>query len=290
MRKINCLVLLLLTMTAMAQSVNLHISDGSTVCYPINGVDYYDFTEAAVPGENPDENYGADNTKDRIVTGGTCEAHMKSITLLGYVNAPAAEYSEVGIVYCPKYNTQYKTMVKATAIDTDNRRFSAEISGLTTSTEYLYYAYMIDDNGMLNCANEQLVCKTSGIEYIYLIGTCNNWIAPMPANEDALADWRLFEINKGSNVFAGTFDVPAGDLQFRFYTYLDNWGDYSDPMGSIGPQMEDAPIYCEFDDKGFFSGYFMQGKGTWRFDYFSGGKIYMMVDLNNWSVQFMVLY
>jgi hypothetical protein len=214
---------------------------------------------------------------------------MKSITLLGYVNAPAAEYSEVGIVYCPKDNTQYKTMVKATAIDTDNRRFSAEISGLSTSTEYLYYAYMIDVNGMLNCANEQLVCKTSGYECIYLIGSCNNWIAPMPANEEALDDWRLFETDKGSKIYDATFDIPAGDLLFRFYTTLNGWGDDSDPMGSIGPQKEDAPIYCEFDDNGSFSGYFMPGKGTWRFDYFSGGKIYMMVDLYNWSVQFHII-
>ena len=125
--------------------------------------------------------------------------------------------------------------------------------------------------------------------YIYLIGSPNEWIAPQPANAVALEDWKLIETDIGSKVFEATFDIPAGDLQFRFYTFLDDWGSDDDPMGSVGPQKPDSPIDCEFDGEGVYTDDALQpGKGTWKFAGFAGGSVTFTVDMNTNKVKFAV--
>ncbi|MCK8621707.1 SusE domain-containing protein [Prevotella sp. E13-27] len=126
--------------------------------------------------------------------------------------------------------------------------------------------------------------------YIYLVGSPNDWIAPQPANAAALEPWKLIETEIGSKVFEGTFVIPAGDLQFRFYTYLDDWGSDDDPMGSVGPQAKDAPISgCEWDEKNSYSDDLLQpGKGTWKFAGFAGGSVTFTVDMNTNKVKFTV--
>lgn len=120
---------------------------------------------------------------------------------------------------------------------------------------------------------------------IYLIGSPNKWLAPIPSNAAELAAWAIEETEIGNKVFEGTFDIPAGDLQFRFYTYLKDWGTDSDPLGSIGSQTNDAPIACKFED-GVYSGELTAGKGTWKFASFVGGKVTFNVDLNTKIVTF----
>lgn len=122
---------------------------------------------------------------------------------------------------------------------------------------------------------------------IYLVGSPNSWPAPQPANADALEDWKLVETEIGNNVFEGTFDIPAGDLQFRFYTYLQDWGTDDDPMGSVGPQKPDDPITCNFDENWEYSDTNLQpGKGTWKFANFPGGVVTFTVDMNTNTVKF----
>ncbi len=126
--------------------------------------------------------------------------------------------------------------------------------------------------------------------YIYIIGSLNSWPAPQPANAEALEAWKLFETEIGNNLFEGTFDVPAGDLQFRFYTYLDDWGSDDDPMGSIGSQKSDNPIDVEWDADNSYTGDVLAGKGTWKFAGFTGGSVTFTVDLNTNKVKYTAVF
>jgi len=126
--------------------------------------------------------------------------------------------------------------------------------------------------------------------FIYVIGNLNGWLAPSPGNADALEEWKLYETEIGNNVFEGTFDIEAGDLQFRFYTYLDDWGSDDDPMGSIGPQKEDKGINVEWDANDTYEGTYMPGKGSWIFAGFAGGSVTLTVDMNTQKVKFTATY
>jgi len=126
--------------------------------------------------------------------------------------------------------------------------------------------------------------------FIYLVGSPNSWPTPSTASAEALEDWKLYETEIGNNVFEGTFDIPAGDLQFRFYTKLDDanpWGGDDDPGASIGSQKSDSPIACEFDANGEYTDKNLQpGKGTWKFSGFTGGTVTFTVDMNTNTVKY----
>lgn len=123
--------------------------------------------------------------------------------------------------------------------------------------------------------------------FIYIIGSLNGWLPPSPANAEALDPWKLYETEIGNNVYEGTFDVPAGDLQFRFYTYLDDWGSDDDPMGSVGPQKKDEGIDCVWDENMMYTDQLLQpGKGSWKFGGFTGGTVTFTVDMNTNTVIF----
>lgn len=128
--------------------------------------------------------------------------------------------------------------------------------------------------------------------YIYLVGNCTDWTAPNANGAEFYADWRLFEADDaiGSKIFYGTFDMPAGDLQFRFYEALTGWD-----ADSMGPQEEDAGVASVFKD-GVFEGSIMYDatkakfyKGTWLFSGFEGGKVSMTVNLRSKTVKFEVV-
>jgi len=125
---------------------------------------------------------------------------------------------------------------------------------------------------------------------MYLIGTPNSWTAPTSANEEKLADWILLETEIGNNIFQGTFEIEAGNPQFRFYAALTDW----DGGDSWGPQEDDSGIEVGFDADGIFpneefnDGSIMKGKGSWLFKGFTGGKINMTVDMNAKTVKFVL--
>ena len=124
-----------------------------------------------------------------------------------------------------------------------------------------------------------------GLAVIYVIGNCSGWTEPAKDNAGALADWRVFETEIGSNIFHGVLDIPAGMLQFRFYTKLTGW----DGGNSYGTQADDAPIICDFDADGKFAGSAMTGKGSWEFDNWAGGKLDITVDMNTDKVTFLMV-
>ncbi len=121
--------------------------------------------------------------------------------------------------------------------------------------------------------------------YIYLVGNVTEWQTPNAGNADFYANYRLFENENeiGSNVYHGTFDLPAG-AQFRFYKALTGWD-----ADSMGPQVDDAGVESAFEN-GEFEGTILtnKAKGTWLFSGFEGGSVTMTVDLNQNKVKFTI--
>lgn len=124
--------------------------------------------------------------------------------------------------------------------------------------------------------------------FIYIIGSLNSWPAPSPANAEALEEWKLYETEIGNNVYEGTFDVPAGELLFRFYTYLDDWGSDAEPLGSVGPLPNDnTSVDIEWDENMTYTDNNLQrGKGSWKASGFTGGSVTFTVDMNTHTVKF----
>ena len=123
-----------------------------------------------------------------------------------------------------------------------------------------------------------------GLACLYVIGNCSGWTEPAKGNAASLEEWRVWETEIGSNVFHGVFDIPAGMLQFRFYTKLTGW----DGGNSYGTQVDDSPIVCEFQN-GAFSGDAKTGKGSWEFDDFPGGQLDITVNMNTNKVAFEIV-
>lgn len=118
--------------------------------------------------------------------------------------------------------------------------------------------------------------------FIYLVGTPEGWVGPLPENAAHYADWRLFESKTaiGSKVYSGVFDMPAAPV-FRFYTALGSWDE-----NSLGSQVEDNPVEYTLTD-GQWQGKLVAGKGSLSFPDFPGGDMTIVVDLNDNSIQIM---
>lgn len=110
---------------------------------------------------------------------------------------------------------------------------------------------------------------------IYLIGDPNKWNV-------SNGDYPLNAISE--NVYQATFDLAAGNLYFRFYTKLGQWGN-DGALPSIGPLPNDnTNVPVTFTD-GVFNGTCEPGKGSWHLEW-NGGLITMLVDMENWTVTF----
>lgn len=118
--------------------------------------------------------------------------------------------------------------------------------------------------------------------YVYLIGAPHGWTTPAASNAEALAGWRLFETQVGSNVFKGSLEIPAGKFQFRFYSKLTDW----DGGASIGSQEEDKPVDITLTDNAYEGGVVAPGKGSWSVESFEGGFVTITLDMNQKTVKF----
>ena len=128
----------------------------------------------------------------------------------------------------------------------------------------------------LNQVKEYCAIQSPG--YIYLIGNVGGWTGPDAANADALAKWRLFESATaiGSKIYSGVFDMPAGELIFRFYTELTGW----DGGASVGMQAEDNPVAIQLVD-GMYNGTLVApGKGSVQILDWAGGSMKITVNLS----------
>lgn len=118
--------------------------------------------------------------------------------------------------------------------------------------------------------------------YIYCIGSCfGNWTEPSEGNKEALKPYRLYEADNaiGSEIYKGTFEIPAGDIAFRFYSKLTGW----DGGDSYGVQVEDATVPCSLTD-GVFTSPIVKGKGGMQFATWPGGQMSITVNLKEMTV------
>lgn len=121
---------------------------------------------------------------------------------------------------------------------------------------------------------------------IWLVGAPNNWaITGSP-------DWVLEETEIGNKIYTGDFTIKEGQFLFRFYDEPGDWDKFS-----IGSQMEDSPLDIEVDGVKITSlpeegvtlpCIQMQGsknpKGSWNISGWKGGKVHIVVDLNENTV------
>lgn len=206
----------------------------------------------------------------------------------------------------PKYLATPYTVCNANISGEEIAEALCEIDGFKYAEDYLDMGYREIALRIYSCINTSMNVEIPGTgilsdnyvtfrhmaaynavkspAYIYLVGNVTDWNTPNMGNADYYADWRLWEPDDdiGSKKFYNTFDLPAGDLQFRFYAALTGWDD-----DSMGPQEEDAGVESAFTN-GVFEGTILTGKkkGTWLFSGFPGGTVKMTVDLNANTVKF----
>lgn len=114
----------------------------------------------------------------------------------------------------------------------------------------------------------------TGPRDLYLIGQPEGWdIAGNPA-------WTLKETGTETDIYEGTFDIPAGEFQFRFYTKTGDW-----EWNSVGSQDEDASVDITMTGGEYTGPVFHDpntekaGKGSWQISDWAGGTVTITVDL-----------
>lgn len=142
---------------------------------------------------------------------------------------------------------------------------------------------------MSDMKNITLTCTAGKAEvvvakYIYVVGNISGWMAPGISNEAAYADYRLAD-RTASGIYTGEFNVPAGELSFRFAMELNDQDWNNDTQ--IGIQADDANVPCSFTN-GSFNGPYVPGKGNWSFQLENDSKVSMTVDTNTQTVTYVV--
>ncbi len=119
--------------------------------------------------------------------------------------------------------------------------------------------------------------------YIYLVGSPSGWQEPSISNAIHYNNWKLFEPSDkiGSNTYSATFDIPANQFNFRFYTALTGWDE-----NSYGSQVSDNAINITLNANGVYSGSSVSGKGSWQIPEWQGGKVNITVNRNANTVEF----
>ena len=120
----------------------------------------------------------------------------------------------------------------------------------------------------------------SNKKFIYLVGAPEGWAGPSEDNADHYEEWKLYDMADDGN-YTGTFNIPEGKFQFRFYKKLTGW----DGGDSFGSQVDDAGVEFTWSD-GIFGGVAVDGKGSWLDNSWAGGKVAITVNINNGTVLF----
>lgn len=126
---------------------------------------------------------------------------------------------------------------------------------------------------------------------IYIVGALNavegNWMEPAESNGEYYQNWKLDETGVGTDIYVGSFEVPAGAQYFRFYQSLSGWG-VDGKLPSIGPAANDGDNteVTITDEPSEYTA--VPGKGCWyTSDSWAGGPVTFTVDLsdkNNYKV------
>ena len=118
-------------------------------------------------------------------------------------------------------------------------------------------------------------CFPQGGRTIYLIGqgTPAGW----DINGTAGA---LEETGVGTNIYMGAYDVPAGELRFRIYQSLGNWGNDGElPSIGSGPNDGTAVDVTITNTPSEYPA--VPGKGAWLVSNWEGGYVTFTLDLND---------
>ena len=114
---------------------------------------------------------------------------------------------------------------------------------------------------------------------IYLVGEPQGWNV-------SESDMKLIETEIGSKVYYGVFDIPEGKFTFRFYKELGDWESWS-----IGAQDDDNAVDISFTDGKYSGPVFMsagggdkKGKGSWACAGWEGGKLEVVLNLNDMTI------
>lgn len=121
--------------------------------------------------------------------------------------------------------------------------------------------------------------------HIYLIGQPEGWKEPTSANAEDIAPWTLTETGVGTNIYEGTFLIPAGQFQLRFYTELTGW----DGGASIGYKEADEATSVTLTNNRYDGDLVAPGKGSWQIDdWTADAYVTFTVNLNTNKVSFVV--
>lgn len=120
---------------------------------------------------------------------------------------------------------------------------------------------------------------TSKLKFIYLVGDCAAWSVDAANAEEIYANYKLYDW-EDNGVYSNTFNVAEGKATFRFYTELGAWD-----TGSLGYKVDDEATPLQMTD-GAYAGSYVSGKGSWQFPDWAGGKMKMVVDTENHTVNF----
>ena len=103
---------------------------------------------------------------------------------------------------------------------------------------------------------------------LYLIGQPSGW-------DINNGEMYCEETEIGSGLYRGTFEVKAGEFQFRFYSELGDWEN-----NSYGAQVEDNPVDIAWNDETGYEGPIMAGKGSFQVADWAGGVVSVEINLN----------
>lgn len=126
-------------------------------------------------------------------------------------------------------------------------------------------------------------------DLIWLVGQPEGWSAPAPGYPEA-GPWTLAETEPGNLTYEGTFEIPAGQFQFRFYDKFS--ADEPWDWFSIGSQDTDSPVEIKFEGGVYQGNCFYDpltkaaGKGSWNIADWAGGNVKITVNLSNKTVRF----
>lgn len=112
---------------------------------------------------------------------------------------------------------------------------------------------------------------------LFLIGSPSGW---------NISDGSMALVEKTSGVFFGSFDFPAGDNYFRFYTRLGDWGSdgQAPSLGANAIDGVNTDITSSFID-GVCMVPAVWGKGCWVITGWKGGSLDFKVDTNAMTVE-----
>lgn len=117
---------------------------------------------------------------------------------------------------------------------------------------------------------------------IYFVGSPNGWMDPVTGNTEAFENWKLDETGVGTNIYVGSFELPAGAQYFRFYQSLgDDWGE-DGKLPSIGAKPNnDDNVEVNITDEPLEI-IAVPGKGAWyTSDSWAGGAVTFTVDMSD---------